>query len=85
MYICTERMLIYALLFNYKLIFMQQITILNSYIIPFIIVFVGMFLNEYRLYKIDKLEYKSFVNSIAMLIMSLLSFILCQIVVMGKW
>ena len=51
---------------------------------PFALVFIVMGLNEYRLYKNESIDYKSFTNSMAMLLMSLLSFMLCQ-ALLSKW
>jgi hypothetical protein len=57
---------------------------LMTYPIPFALVFIVMGLNEYRLYKNESIDYKSFTNSMAMLLMSLLSFMLCQ-ALLSKW
>jgi len=57
---------------------------LITYPIPFVLVFIVMGLNEYRLYKNKSIDYKSFTNSMAMLLMSLLSFMLCQ-ALLSKW
>jgi len=51
-----------------------------TYPIPFAIVFIVMGLNEYRLYRANIIDYKSLINGIAMLISSLLSFMVGQAV-----
>lgn len=55
------------------------VTFLNSYLIPFLMTLIGLGLNEYRLFRIGKLEYYAFTNSLAMLIISLLTFMTMQV------
>ena len=55
-----------------------------TYAIPFLMVFAIMGLNEYRLYKAKSIDYKSFTNCMTMLMVSLLSFMLCQALLL-KW
>ena len=63
---------------------MTTMQFLMTYPIPFTLVFILMGLNEYRLYRNESIDYKSFTNSMAMLLMSLLSFMLCQ-ALLSKW
>lgn len=48
------------------------------YAIPFLIVFVPLFINEYRLWYLGKIDDKSLTNSLAMLIVSLIGFMSIQ-------
>ena len=57
---------------------MTQTDFILTYIIPFTITFIVFGINEYRLYRINKITYETFVNSTSMLIVSMLSFILIQ-------
>jgi hypothetical protein len=53
---------------------------LFTFPIPFLLVFTILGLNEYRLYKIKKIDFASFKNSMVMLLVSLLSFMGCQVI-----
>lgn len=48
------------------------------FVAPFLITCTGMILNEYRLYRIGKLTYETFINSCAMLICGLMLFMTGQ-------
>ncbi len=49
-----------------------------STFITFLLVFIGMSLNEWRLYKAKSIDYNCMVNSIALLLMGLIAFIAVQ-------
>ena len=51
---------------------------LTNYLIPFVLVFIVLSVDEYRKYKKGHIDYKTFLNSMSMLIWSLIMFILCQ-------
>lgn len=52
--------------------------ILIHFALPFLFVVIGMFVNEYRLLKNNKISYETFTNSIALMLTSLIAFIIVQ-------
>ena len=55
--------------------------IINQYVLPFGLVFFVLFFDEYLNYKMGKISYDSFINSIAMMVVCLLAFIGIQIAI----
>lgn len=53
--------------------------IMKTILLPFLITFLVLTLNEVRLFKIKSINYKTMINSIAILLIGLLSFIGLQI------
>ena len=52
-----------------------------QYIIPFIVSFVFFFWNEYRLYRIGRVDYTSLINSIAVLLLGYITVIACHFII----
>jgi hypothetical protein len=52
---------------------------MKTILLPFLITFLVLTLNEVRLFKIKSINYKTMINSIAILLIGLLSFIGLQI------
>jgi len=59
----------------------MTVTFLQSYLVPFLITLFGLGLNEYRLYKINSITWDSANNSLAMLIIGMMSFITLQVMI----
>jgi len=51
-----------------------------QYLIPFITSSILFFLNEYRLYKIGRVDYKCLINSISLLLIGYITIIICQLI-----
>lgn len=60
---------------------MTTFNFLMTYVVPFIVVSATLGLNEYRLLRIKSIDYKSFSNGIAVLIIGLISFICWQVII----
>lgn len=60
---------------------MTTFDFLMTYVVPFIVVSATLGLNEYRLFRIKSIDYKSFSNGIAVLIIGLISFICWQVII----
>jgi hypothetical protein len=54
-------------------------TFLIFYLFPFLFVFLGQMFNEYRLYKKGNMTYEAYINSVASILVGLLSFIIIQV------
>lgn len=49
------------------------------YLIPFIVSFILFSWNEYRLYKIGRVDYKCLINSISLLLIGYITVIICHL------